>query len=146
LRQIWTNARAQEEQEFYRNNGYRGMDRQWSDDFEKAKKQQVTMQLKMDSSIVRKLDNLIAECVAAGTKITFVYCPEHILGQNYVSNRKEIIENFRSIADKNGIQFLDYSNMALCQDTAYFYNASHLNRQGSKIFSAQLAHDLRQMR
>lgn len=142
----WNNAQGQQSQEAYRNNGYRGMDRHWTDDFENAKKRQAITQFKMDPNIVRKLDNLIAECAEAGARITFVYCPEHILGQQYVSNREEIIENFRSIAKKNNIQFLDYSDMALCQDTAYFYNASHLNREGSRLFSMQLAHDLRQLR
>jgi hypothetical protein len=146
LIQAWDNAQGQQSQEAYRNNGYRGMDRHWTDDFENAKKRQASIQLNINSEIGEKLDKFIEECHAAGTRLTFVYCPEHILGQQYVSNRKEIIDNFRSIAKKNNIQFLDYSDMALCHDTTYFYNASHLNREGARLFSLQLAHDLRQMR
>jgi hypothetical protein len=100
------------------------------------------MQLKVDPEIQQMLLQWVGECRKAGTALTFVYCPEHVLGQRYVSNRSEILEVFRTVAQQNEIRFLDYSNMAICQDTSYFYNASHLNRQGSLIFSAQLAHDL----
>lgn len=145
LRQIETNAREGESQEQYRTNGYRGMDRTWSNDYKKATEQQASLQLEIDPAIQLKLESLIRECKEAGGNLTFVYCPEHILGQQYVTNRAEIINTFRTIAQQNGIQFLDYSYLPICNDTSYFYNASHLNRAGSMLFSTELASDLKRV-
>ena len=52
---------------------------------------------------------------------------------------------YKKIADKYGIPILDYMTMSLCKDTTYFYNAMHLNKKGSEIFSDSLAHDLKRL-
>lgn len=38
--------------------------------------------------------------------------------------------------------FLDYTNDPICYDTAYFYNAMHLNARGANLFTEKLAHDI----
>ena len=43
------------------------------------------------------------------------------------------------------IPILDYTHMSLCEDTSYFYNAMHLNKKGSDIFSDSLANDIKKM-
>jgi lysophospholipase L1-like esterase len=48
----------------------------------------------------------------------------------------------RDIANRHGIQFLDYSSDTMCRDTKYFYNSQHLNTAGAELFSARLAEDL----
>ncbi len=43
---------------------------------------------------------------------------------------------------KNKIPFMDYSTHSMCLDENNFYNYSHLNTSGSKLFTELLATDL----
>ena len=54
----------------------------------------------------------------------------------------EIHQIYYNLSKQYDIPLLDYSDCYLSQDTAYFYNATHLNKLGAEIFSAQLAHDV----
>jgi len=141
--QIKMNIVNDESTPAYRKRGFRGMRRNWSNDFDLAKQQKQTLQLAVDPVILNQLEGFIQECQKAGTSLTFVYCPEHILGQGFLTNRQQIFETFQTVAKRNNIDFLDYSNMDICNDTNYFYSASHLNKDGAMIFSKQLAHDLK---
>jgi hypothetical protein len=141
--QIKVNWNMRNDVKPYRTKGFRGMDKHWTKDFEKASKENSRLNLAIDENIKTQLLELIQDCKSAGSEIVLVYCPEHHLGQGFVSNRQEILATFNDIAAHNNITFLDYSNMAICSDTTYFYNASHLNSKGSQIFSQQLAHDLK---
>ena len=49
---------------------------------------------------------------------------------------------YRNMASICDAQILDYTHNPICYDTAYFYNAQHLNRKGAEKFSRILAHDL----
>jgi hypothetical protein len=42
-----------------------------------------------------------------------------------------------------GARVLDYTKDTLCLNKTYFYNYSHLNRTGAKLFSVKLARDIR---
>ena len=55
---------------------------------------------------------------------------------------KEIHQMYYDLSMRYELPMLDYSNCYLSQDTTYFYNATHLNKTGSDLFSAQLAYDL----
>ncbi len=50
---------------------------------------------------------------------------------------------YLNLASKYNVPILDYTHDSICYDTAYFYNAQHLNRKGAEKFSLQLAHDLK---
>jgi hypothetical protein len=49
---------------------------------------------------------------------------------------------YDSIACEFHIPILDYSDIPMCYDTAYFYNATHLNKTGAELFTTKLAHDI----
>lgn len=57
----------------------------------------------------------------------------------------QIYAYYREIADRYSIPILDYTYMSLCNDTTYFYNAMHLNKRGSNIFTDSLANDIKKL-
>jgi lysophospholipase L1-like esterase len=53
---------------------------------------------------------------------------------------------YDSIARKYNIPILDYHYDPISFDTAYFYNATHMNKRGAELFTAKLAHDIDSLR
>ena len=49
---------------------------------------------------------------------------------------------YDEFARKYRCHVLNYLRHPICADTAYFYNALHVNKSGSQIISQQLAHDV----
>lgn len=123
--------------------GYMGNERRWDSVLEIKRAKNKSYTRRIDSASVNLLHQFIKECKADAINLIFVYTPEHITGQNFVRNRDDIMMLYENIASRNKIPFLDYSNDTLNFSKEYFYNASHLNKKGSQIFSKQLAQDLK---
>lgn len=132
--------------EKYRNKGFRGMDKVWSDDFDKAKRKSQSIKLALHEPSLELFENFINEAKQLGIRLVLVYCPEYIEGQAYVSNRSDLINLFTDYARKHNLVFLDYSNDEICTDKNMFYNAMHLNSTGADLFSKKLAHDLKRLK
>lgn len=129
---------------YYRNKGYRAKDEPWDGKFEAAQKSSIKYNAYADSGAIKLLEHFIAECLSKNIQLIFVYSPEYIEGQQYIANREKVIAVYNTIANNNQLLFLDYSNDTICQNKQLFYNSTHLNKQGSEIFSKQLAKDLKQ--
>ena len=127
----------------YRTNGYRGIDEQWSSDFDKAKENLKYYEIKVDPNSAKLFENFIKQCKVKNIELIFVYTPEYIEGQKFVKNRKNIIDIYQNLSEKYRVPFYNYSNDSICLDKSYFYNASHLNKKGSELFSKKFAHDLK---
>lgn len=87
-------------------------------------------------------DEFLSQAKAENIKVVFVYAPLYIGATNKISNLEEMRAKYQEFADKYDIPILDYTYMNICYDTNYFYNAMHLNKYGSEIFSDSLAHDI----
>lgn len=127
----------------YRIQGFKGMDREWNNDFEKAREEMSFFEVQIHEPSILLFKQFIEECKALNIEVDLVYTPEHISGQKFVSNRVEIFEIFNEIANEYDLLFLDYSDNELCFNKKYFYNASHLNLEGSKLFTQILIKDLK---
>ena len=92
-----------------------------------------------------KIDSIIAQCQALDIQLILAYTPEYIDGQNFISNRSEIVEMFSNYARENDLIFLDYSSDSICLDKSNFYNSMHLNRRGATKFTKKLARDLKNL-
>lgn len=128
---------------FERIKGYMGMERDWNNDLDKAKSKVDYYEIKIDSATVMLFEQFINECNSNGIKLTLVYSPEYVEGQNYVSNRKEIISKYQYFANKYNLQFIDYSHSKLSMQKQFFYNSQHLNKKGAEIFTNELIGDLK---
>jgi hypothetical protein len=125
--------------------GFYNFDQNWTNDFEKAKKSKKTIKQKIDKESVVLFEKLITDTKKMGIPMIFVYTPEHIEGQHFVSNRKEIMDLYAKIAVKYKIPFLDYSKDSICYNKDFFYNSEHLNLKGANYFSKKLASDLKKI-
>jgi len=125
---------------------YRGFSAQnhpWNDDLERAKRKFADFRVDLDTASINLFDKYIRECIANGIEIVFVYTPEYIEGQEFVKNRREILETFKNFADKYNLGYFDYSADTISYQQKYFYNASHLNKEGAELFTAKLVNDLK---
>jgi len=143
LKTIFNNFFRNQSSEKFRYNGFFGMDREWNNDLEKAKANTGSYTVKLDSSSITLFEKFINECKHNNIELIFVYTPEFIEGQLFVSNRDDVINLYKYFSNKYSISFYDYSKDSICLDKTCFYNASHLNKRGADIFSRELANDLK---
>ena len=127
----------------FRNKGYKGIKREWTDDFEKAKLKSKKLTIQNDVKIINMFDEFLAECKDKNIKVILIYTPEFIEGQKYVNNREDVVSLIEIFSKKYNINFLNYSDNAICYDKSNFYNATHLNSNGSLLFSRKLVYDLK---
>jgi hypothetical protein len=126
-----------------RYNGFYNIIKDWDGEFEKMKKKRESLSQKMDNGVRLLFENYLKSVEKQNIKVIFVYTPEYIEGQKFISNRAEIINIYKYFSKKYNIPFLDYSSDPICLQRTYFYNAEHLNLLGSNLFSKKLASDLK---
>jgi hypothetical protein len=127
----------------YRYRGYAGELLEWTDDFDKAKKTMKQYKIVLDAASIALFERFIRECKQSNIKLVFVYTPEYIEGQQFVANRKNIMDIYSGFAKKYNIPFLDYSNDELSFHKELFYNTSHLKSKGADLFTSKLTSDLK---
>jgi len=127
----------------YRNNGFLGMDREWNTDFETAKTNQKSYEVKLNQLSLELFETFIKECKNKGIDLVLVYTPEYTEGQDFVSNRVQVIDIYKNFSKQYNLTFYDYSKDEICLDKNLFYNASHLNKFGADIFTKKFANDLK---
>lgn len=88
------------------------------------------------------LEQFLKKCKQKGISVILIHSPFYRDGFVKIRDHDEMLNLFRSIATKNKVPFLDYTQDPLCNDTSFYYNAMHLNAKGADLFSAKLAHDL----
>lgn len=123
--------------------GYQGQEEPWTNDLEIAKNKMKSFTAKLDPETIILFENYLRECKRQHIQMVFVYSPEFIEGQDFIGNRKEMIGLYNFYSKKYGIPFLDYSADPISYQKKYFYNALHMNKAGSELFTAELIHDLK---
>lgn len=122
--------------------GYEGKNWQWDGSgYRKVK----SIKFAPNDTTMMMFDKYLADAKAEGIKVVFVYTPLYIGATEKIENIEEMHSKYQTYADKYEIPILDYTYMGICYDTAYFYNAMHLNKTGAEIFSDSLAHDLKRL-
>ncbi len=127
----------------YRLNGYKGIEKNWNNDFDKTKKELNKITIEVDQQTSNLFQTFLNECHNNNINVTLVATPEFIEGQHFVSNRESVIDTYKDFAKNQNLVFLDYSTDSICFNKAYFYNALHLNKSGAELFTRKLAHDLK---
>lgn len=142
IRQAFKTSILEDNVKLARVKGYRGIEKKWNKDFDKAKQKKVNFSVEIDLASVEKFELFLDECEKNSIKVIFVYTPEYIEGQEFVSNRNEIVSLFEELAVKHKILFLNYSDNSISKQKKYFYNALHLNKTGAELFTNKLIKDL----
>lgn len=122
--------------------GYCGQDKAWDGSMFS---QMDTVQVSSDSNMLRLFDDFLTEQAHLGTRVILVYSPIYHGVIDKCPDIDKMYAMYNSLAIKHHLSILNYIEMPLCYDTAYFYNATHLNRQGAEIFTTRLAQDLDSM-
>lgn len=123
-------------------NGYEGKNRHWDGTaFSKVK----SIKFNVNDTTLTMFDEYLAKAKAEGINIVFVYTPLFNGAIKKMENIEEMYATYQRLADKYDIPILNYWNMDICSDTAYFYNAMHLNKRGAEIFSDSLANDIKRL-
>lgn len=120
-------------------NGFQGQIREWDGI---AYNDMKTFHFGKNDSTMKMFNEFLAKRQAEDIQVIFCYAPIYIGLTNKVENMQEVYETYESLAQKYDIPILDYTYSDLSQDTTYFYNATHLNKQGAELFSTKLAHDI----
>lgn len=92
--------------------------------------------------VVDEFDVFLSELQKEGVRVLFVCSPIYIGATEKTVNLSEFYDFRDHFSEKYSIPVLDYIYDSLCYDTAYFYNATHLNKTGAELFTIKLCHDL----
>lgn len=95
-----------------------------------------------DEYVLQSLEQFVKEVKQDHVTLLFCFAPVYVGCTETVDNFKEIMDIYMDLSKKYDVPILDYTFSTLSQDTTYFYNATHMNKQGAELFSIQLAHDL----
>jgi len=115
----------------------------WNSDYKKARAKRGSVYKEIHKENVRRFDAFLKEAHLKNISVVLMYTPEHVLGQELIANREEIVKVFDSLATKNNIPFFDYSKDSMNSNKVYFYNSLHLNAQGVQKFNKLYLPDLK---
>lgn len=101
-----------------------------------------SVDFKYNQSNVDKFDVLLSELQNEGITVLFVSSPIYAGATEKTINLPEFYDFRNHFSEKYDIPVLDYTHDTLCSDTAYFYNAMHLNKTGAMLFTTKLCRDL----
>lgn len=122
--------------------GYRGNDYNWDgSELNKIK----TIKYESNLIAIKLFDNYLKKSKEEGIKIVLVFAPIYIEGAKKLVDFKSMYSLYKNLADKYNFTLLDYTYDSISIDKRNFYNAMHLNKKGSEIFSKKLANDLNAM-
>lgn len=127
-----------------RHKGYAGMERQWNTDLDEKKTKLKSIEVNFDKEVVKLFDDFLKECKQKNIKVILVYTPTYYKGKDFIKNYDEVFRFYEDLSRKYDLPFLNYSNLPLCREKKYFYNYSHLNKQGSLLFTKVLIEDLKE--
>lgn len=122
----------------FRKEGFMSYNRKWDVDWAKMKKKNSDF----DFSDYELLEKLISKCEQENIQLIFTIAPEFYKGQDYMLNRDEVINRYKTTLEKHHLPLLDYSNDSISFDQKYFYNTTHMNYKGADAFTKELAKDL----
>lgn len=119
--------------------GYKGQNREWSDDFDNFKKEnEKGISVQISSSLKNEFEKFLLQCKKENIKVYLVYAPEYFEINKYIYNKNEIIKMYKELSSKFGYDFIDFSNHNISFNKKLFYNSQHLNKKGSELFTIEL--------
>ena len=124
----------------FRKEGFMSYDRKWDVNWTKMKKKNSDF----DFNDYPLLEELIKRCKKENIKLVFTIAPEFYKGQDYMLNRDEVINRYKTTLQKYNLSLLDYSEDTISYQQKYFYNTTHMNNKGADVFTKELSQDLQE--
>jgi hypothetical protein len=123
--------------------GYCGQERTW----DRSKLEEILSQdsiiAEREPETVELFDTYLNYCKENDIQVILVFTPQYIKMTEFTKNWDDEMQVYHDFAEKYDIPFLDYTHDTICYDTTYFYNAMHLNKKGSELFSIKLTNDIK---
>ena len=88
---------------------------------------------------IELFDSYLSHCKENNIQIIIVLAPMYVEASDYVKDKVEVKNIYRSLSEKYDIPFIDYSTGSINSDTTYFFNSTHVNKKGSIFYSTKLA-------
>ena len=123
--------------------GFKPRDLAWTEDFKRfrAANPQGT-RFEIEPEGVQQMEDMLRLCKAEGISVLLVYSPEYEEMQRMTINRVEIFARLDVMRDRFHVAVWNFSSLPLASQKNKFYNSQHLNAEGAKIFSTELAEKL----
>ena len=87
------------------------------------------------------LKRFIEESQQDNIQLLFCYAPQYQELYKHLM-LDSCMREYKQMSEMYNIPLMDYSSVSWANDSAFFYNANHVNLSGSERFSAQLAYDI----
>lgn len=119
--------------------GYMGLERDWDG---RKYMETDTIFFKSDARTLNMFAGFLDETKKEGIKVIMVYAPLYYGAREKIVNIDRMYSVFDSLSKLYDVPILDYNFDEICYDTLLFYNAMHLNKKGSELFTTKLCHDI----
>lgn len=124
--------------------GYSGRDLHWDEvEFENLKKNKIKQfDVKSNESEIGDFKDFVTFLKDEGIFVILAFSP--IYYEIFKIDRVNdlVINKYKSISINLGVNFLDYSDLEMNRDAAYFFDANHLNINGVNRFTPIFSKDL----
>lgn len=123
----------------FRKKGFKSYNRKWNVNWATLKAKDA----EFDHDVYPLIEELIKRCQQENIQLIFTIAPEFYKGQDYMLNRHEIVERYKTTLSKYNLPLLDFSEDLISYQQKWFYNITHLNDKGADEFTRRLAHQLK---
>jgi hypothetical protein len=126
--------------------GYEGKVKPWDSSFHNFIKDNPKGKVwAISPEAVKFFREYLGFCKANDIKVILVYPPAFIQSLDYVTNKEEILNVYKTLSAEYNVPFYNYMFDSLNYSRNNFYNSMHLNKRGSEIFSRKLAAQLKEV-
>lgn len=95
---------------------------------------------------LKSLKDLLSYCKKKGIEVVFYQAPEWDFYVETHKNREEVMENYKVLVEKDGLDFLTFEkDTSITRNRRFFKDYTHLNKSGVEEFSLHLARRIREM-
>ena len=104
-----------------------------------------SLEFSCDANSAAIFENFVSRLVLDGISVVLVLGPIYRGSRTSVvigDEEQRMYDWFNACAEKYGCPVLNYMQLDMCFNTNYFYNATHVNAEGSRVISERLAKDL----
>jgi hypothetical protein len=119
--------------------GYNPVSQTWQRDQDARNIENPQVEVQIDSTIYELHKRVLNDLRMKNRKVIILFPPVQKDGLNKINGFNKLIDCYKKLSEDSGYLFLNYSNCDISCDKRWFYNNSHLNKQGSEAFTEKLS-------